>query len=113
MERYSLEIVGLCETRWTQAGKMKINSGKTIIYAGHEGKTHGIPRELQLCYLNKQKALIRWEPINSRIIRAKVRTSNKTINLNVITCYAPTNDADLEKKKRVLYMFHTTNNYEK
>ena len=36
MERYNLDILGLCETRWTQAGKVKINSGQTIIYSGHE-----------------------------------------------------------------------------
>lgn len=55
--------------------------------------------------LSKQAetALIGWEPINSRIIRAKFRTSNKRINLNVIMCYVPTNDADEGKKEEFNY----------
>lgn len=89
---------------------MKINStGKTIIYAGHEEEnaphTEGVA-----IMLTKQaeKALIGLEPINSRIIRAKFRTSNKIINLNVIMCYAPTNDADEEKKEEFYTILQTT-----
>lgn len=109
MERYSREILGLCETRWTQAGQMKINSGKNIIYAGHEEEnaphTEGVA-----IMLSKQaeKALIGWGPINFRIIWAKFRTSNKRINLNVIMCFAPTNDADEEKKEEFYTILQTT-----
>ena len=45
-----------------------------------------------------QKSLIGWEPVNSRIFSAKFNTTEKRIKLNVIQCYAPTNDADDEKK---------------
>nr|KAG5701564.1 hypothetical protein BaRGS_024814 [Batillaria attramentaria] len=45
-----------------------------------------------------QRALIGWEPVNSRIITAKFITKKKDINLNIIQCYAPTNDAEEEKK---------------
>nr|KAG5691332.1 hypothetical protein BaRGS_014031 [Batillaria attramentaria] len=49
--------------------------------------------------LNKaQRALIGWEPVNSRIITAKFITKKKDIKLNIIQCYAPTNDAEEEKK---------------
>nr|KAG5709918.1 hypothetical protein BaRGS_029960 [Batillaria attramentaria] len=40
-----------------------------------------------------QRAFIGWEPINSRIITAKFITKKKDIKLNIIQCYAPTNDA--------------------
>nr|KAG5692954.1 hypothetical protein BaRGS_031532 [Batillaria attramentaria] len=40
----------------------------------------------------------RWEPVNSRIITAKFITKKKDIKLNIIQCYAPTNDAEEEKK---------------
>nr|KAG5709228.1 hypothetical protein BaRGS_017980 [Batillaria attramentaria] len=45
-----------------------------------------------------QRALIGWEPVNSRIITAKFITKKKDIKLNIIQCYAPTNDAEEEKK---------------
>nr|KAG5696389.1 hypothetical protein BaRGS_030489 [Batillaria attramentaria] len=41
---------------------------------------------------------IGWEPVNSRIITAKFITKKKDIKLNIIQCYAPTNDAEEEKK---------------
>ena len=41
-------------------------------------------------------ALIGWEPVNSHII--KFTTKKKDIRLNIIQCYAPTNDAEEEKK---------------
>ena len=42
-------------------------------------------------------ALIGWKPVNSRIITAKFNTKKKDIGLNIIQCYAPTNDAEEEK----------------
>ena len=45
-----------------------------------------------------QSALIGWEPVSSRIITAKFTSKRKNINLHIIQCYAPTNDADDEKK---------------
>ena len=46
-----------------------------------------------------QEALIRWEAVSSRIITAKFRTKMKNINIDVVQCYAPTNDAEDEKKE--------------
>ena len=34
MRAYRLALLGLCETRWIQAGRMKLVSGETIIYSG-------------------------------------------------------------------------------
>ena len=45
-----------------------------------------------------QRALISWEPINSRIITARFQTTHKIINLQIIQCYAPTNNTDEELK---------------
>ena len=44
------------------------------------------------------RTLIGWEPVTSRIITAKFTTKKKDIRLNIIQCYAPTNDAEEEKK---------------
>ena len=38
------------------------------------------------------------QPIYSRIITAKFQTTHKKINLQVVQCYAPTNDTDDETK---------------
>ena len=49
-----------------------------------------------------QRALIGWEPVSSRIITAKFatkKTKKTNIKLNVIQCYAPTNDTEDEKKE--------------
>nr|XP_049588581.1 craniofacial development protein 2 [Syngnathus scovelli] len=45
-----------------------------------------------------QQALISWEPISSRIITARFQTTHKRINLQIIQCYAPTNNAEEEMK---------------
>ena len=43
--------------------------------------------------------LISWEPVNSHIVTAKFTTKKKDIRLNIIQCYAPTNDVEEEKKQ--------------
>lgn len=96
----------MCETRWTQARKYKINSGQTIIYAGHE-EDNAPHTEGVAIMLSKQaeKALIGWEQINSRIIRAKFRTSNKRLNLNVIMCY-PQRTMQMRKRKKSFITYY-------
>nr|KAG5687792.1 hypothetical protein BaRGS_017270 [Batillaria attramentaria] len=54
-----------------------------------------------------QRALIGWEPVNSRIITAKFITKKKDIKLNIIQCYAPTNDAEEEKKDDLYQQLQT------
>ena len=44
-------------------------------------------------------ALIGLEPVNSRIITAKFTTKKKDIRLKIFQCYAPTNEAEEEKKE--------------
>ena len=43
--------------------------------------------------------LISWEPINSRLITALFRTSHGKINVRVIQCYAPRNEAEEATKE--------------
>ena len=46
-----------------------------------------------------QRALVGWEPLNSRIITAKFTTKKKDNRLNIIQCYVPTNDVEEERKE--------------
>lgn len=109
MRRYRLSLLGLCETRWLQSGQVKLVSGESILYSGHPDDsaphTEGVAFMLST---EAQRALISWEPINSRIIKAKFQTTHKKINLQVVQCYAPTNDAD-DEVKELFYnqLYHT------
>ena len=46
-----------------------------------------------------QRAFVGWDPVNSRIIAVKFITKKKDVRLNIIQCYAPTNDAEQERKE--------------
>ena len=69
------------------------------MYSGHT--MDGVPHTEGVGVMlapEAQRALIGWEPVSSRIITAKFTSKRKNINLHIIQCYAPTNDADDEKK---------------
>ena len=99
MKKYKLKLLGLCETRWLKSGEVQLGTKETIIYSGHEhdnaSHTEGVGFMLSQ---EARRALIGWEPINSRIIKAKFKTSNKRITLSTIMCYAPTNESAEEEK---------------
>ncbi|XP_071171614.1 craniofacial development protein 2-like [Mytilus edulis] len=55
-----------------------------------------------------QKTLIGWESISAKIIMAKFKTKNKRISLNIIQCYAPTNDAEDNIKEEFYQLLEET-----
>ena len=97
---YNITVLGLCETRWAQSGQVRLNTGEMILYSGHEEEdahhTEGVA--LMLSH-EAQNALIKWEAAGPRIIYASFKTKKENIKLNIIQCYAPTNDKDEETKK--------------
>ena len=98
MKNYKLGVLGLSETRWLQSRQLRLSSGEQLLYSGHaeDGASHTESVALMLAP-EAHAALIGWEPVNSRIITAKFTTKKKDIGLNIIQCYAPTNDAEEEK----------------
>jgi len=100
LRNYNLSVLGVSETRWTQAGQTRLSTGELILYSGHEDEgahhTEGVALVLAP---QASKALLRWEPAGSRIISASFSTKMKKSNLNIIQCYAPTNDKDEEMKE--------------
>ena len=36
MRNYGIELLGLSETRWLQAGEVRLHTGEIILYSGHE-----------------------------------------------------------------------------
>ena len=99
MKNYKIGVLGLSETGWLQSGQLRLSSGEQLLYSGHieEGAPHIEDVALMLAP-EAHAALIGWEPVNSCIITAKFTTKKKDIRLNIIQCYAPTNDAEEEKK---------------
>ncbi|XP_056009526.1 craniofacial development protein 2-like [Ostrea edulis] len=73
---------------------MRVNSGHTILYSGHDDK-HQSEVAIMISK-EKIKTLLEWEPINDRLIRA--RFNSTYCKLTIIQCYAPTNDAEEEIK---------------
>ena len=99
MRKYKISILGVSEARWTLSGKAKILTGETILYSGHD-KENAQHTEGVAIIMSPQanQSLIEWQPEGSRIITASFRTFKKGINLNVVQCYAPTNDHEDEIK---------------
>ena len=85
MENYRIDILGISENRWTGAGRMKMNSGQTIIYSGDENlHERGVAMMISQQAL---KSLLEWTPINKRIITARFYTKLRKITF--IQAYAP------------------------
>ena len=98
MKEYNIDILGLCETRWIQAGQTRLSTGETIIYSGHEDSNAPHTQGVAVMMSEKaSKSLIGWEPVSARKMVARFKTSHKRITLTVIMCYAPTNDAEEEE----------------
>ena len=99
MKRYGIRVLGISETRSLQSGQIRLATGEQLLYSGHtmDGAPHTEGVGLMLAQ-EAQRALIGWEPVSSRIITAKFTSKRKNINLHITQCYAPTNDADDEKK---------------
>nr|KAG5687150.1 hypothetical protein BaRGS_019228 [Batillaria attramentaria] len=68
MKNYKIGVLGLSETRWLQTGQLRFSSGEQLLYSGHtkDGAPHTEGVALMLAP-EAQRALIGWEPVNSRI----------------------------------------------
>ena len=92
MKRFRYDIVGISEVRWTGKGE---TSNRDFIWSG-EGKTH-VRGVGMLLSDRARKALIGYNPVNSRVITARFDAA--PYKITVIHAYAPTmasSDEDIE-----------------
>ena len=99
MRNNKIALLGLSETRWLQAGQTKLTTGELMLYSGHDEDNAAHSQGVAIMLSKEaQRALVGWEAHGSRLITATFRTTKKNILLNVIQCYAPTNEHEDESK---------------
>jgi len=93
MRRLSIKILGVCEVRWPDAGKV-VSNGVTFLYSGRTDSKHmhgvGI-----LFDQDKVKIFASFWCISDRVFL--VRLKGKPFDTVVIQCYAPTSDYTMEE----------------
>ncbi|VDO53670.1 unnamed protein product [Schistosoma margrebowiei] len=99
MRRYNLEVLGVSVTHWKQVEQQRLASEELLLYSGHEEEnaphTEGVALMLSK---QAQNALIGWEAHGTKIIKDSFKTKKKGISMNIIQCYAPTNDYNEDAK---------------
>ena len=88
MERYTWNILGLCETRWTNFGEHTTPEGHKLYYSGDEKlRIHGVGF---LVHKDTVSTVMGCRPISSRLITIRLRST--PFNVFIIQAYAPTSD---------------------
>ncbi|XP_071509931.1 craniofacial development protein 2-like [Diadema antillarum] len=85
MRRLKLDVLGMSEVRWPQAGKIKVD-GYTMVYSGNR-KAH-INGVGMLMSNEIASAMAGFYAVSERVIVLKV--NSKPFNCNIIQLYAPT-----------------------
>ena len=85
-------MLGISECRWLGFGRLKTQTGETIIYSGRDDDVH---QSGVAIIMSKKVAqcLDSWRPISEHVIK-----TSHFIKTTVIQVYAPTKEADDEVK---------------
>ena len=85
MRRYKLEVLGISETHWTQAGQQRLDMGEKLLYSGHEEEiAPHTQRVAPMLFREARNALVGWKSHRSTIIKASFKTKNEGVTINVI-----------------------------
>ncbi|VDO58643.1 unnamed protein product [Schistosoma margrebowiei] len=99
MRKHNLELLGISETNWTQVGQQLLTSGELRLYSDHDEENSPHTQGVALMLSKQaQNGLIGWESYGPRIIKALFKTKKEGISMNIIQCYAPTNDYNEDAK---------------
>uniref|UniRef100_A0A3Q1EK63 Endonuclease/exonuclease/phosphatase domain-containing protein n=1 Tax=Acanthochromis polyacanthus TaxID=80966 RepID=A0A3Q1EK63_9TELE len=80
MDSMKLDILGVCETRWTESGKLT-DKDKSMVYSGGQKHQYGV---------EIANAMIGFWPVSERLIMVKL--NGKPFDVNIIQIYATTQD---------------------
>ena len=91
MKRLNISIMGVCEVRWTGAGKLQ-SDDVTFIYSCEEKHQYGVG-----VFLDKEcaQSLCGFWCISERIVMIRLR--GRPLDITVIQCYAPTAERSEEE----------------
>ena len=90
MSRYHWNIVGLCEMRWKNFGKMSTDDRHKVYFSGEEGKhEYGVGF---LVHKDVVGAVLGCQPVSNRLISIRLRAA--PFNITIIQVYAPTSGHD-------------------
>ena len=95
IEKARVDIMGLQEVLWPDAGQVSV-ANHSILWSG---PPEGAIRQAGVALvLNKMSAaaLLSWNPVSERLLFAKFK--HRFGSLTVIVAYAPTNEADEDVK---------------
>jgi len=90
MDRLQIDILGLCEIRWTGGGKIT-SENTTIIYSGGDSHLRGVGFILTK---DVAAALIGYWALSDRVLLIKIK--GRPFNVCIIQAYAPTADSSEE-----------------
>lgn len=100
MDTPDLELLGISESRWTGSGQKRLATGQLLLFLGREEDNTPHSQGVALMLTKTaQRDLIGWEAHGPRIIMACFRTTKRRTNMDIIQCYAPTNESDEDAKE--------------
>jgi len=96
MQTLDIDILGVCETRWTDNGRFN-SDDITMLYSGGQNHANGVGIILKQ---NIAKSLIGCWAISDRVMTIKLR--GVPVDINIIQAYAPTS-ASTENELETFY----------
>ncbi|KAK2715983.1 hypothetical protein QYM36_010517 [Artemia franciscana] len=88
--QYNIDVTAISETRWLGNGMEPLKGGYVLAYSGHESRRQagvGV-----LMSPRARRAMLKCATVNERIIYTRFWSAHE--KLPIVTCYAPTNEAD-------------------
>lgn len=77
MDKYGVQVLGLSEVGWIASGKVTPASGHELLYSGQPSEDDNHRNGVGIMLTKKaNRSLMKWEPINDRVLRARPESLN-------------------------------------